>query len=341
MLRCTSLLPCYPELAPASATRSVDTHHRSVKAQWLLLAGLLSLSVSAAVAHGQNDTPQSDASAAGLHARQCYGQSPGDAHKLSTKSGDLPGTTEGQEAAQTDSTLAKLPLRIPGLENATTGSDQNGARCEREHSDKAQQPHPEDTAGVADLPVLPQTDSTHPNVSYSDGALKVTGHGAHLAQILKSIKALTGIEMDIPASVEENQIFDDVGPAPLREALVKLLDGARLNYLILGSLRDPQGVTQLVLTAETSSAQIKTPAAGVTTEQASGPALYGAGFGDATAQDTAAAEPAQVQANAIPVNVNIQQVAAAAGKTPGEILDELQKKQIQQLDQQTVQPAPQ
>ena len=341
MLRCTNLLLCYPELATASARRPVDTHRRRIATQWLMLAGLLSLSLFAAKAQGQNDTPQSDASAAAVHAEQCDGQSPADPHKLSIKSGDLSGATEEPEVAQTDSTAAKTALRIPGLDSSAPASDQDGARCARPHSEAAKQPHPKDAAGSADPPVLPNADSTEPGVTYSDGVLKVTGHGQRLAQILENIKALTGIRMDIPESLEENQIFDDVGPAPVREALIKLLDGARLNYLILGSPQDPQAVSQLVLTAEASTAQAKTPATAVTVAQAGGPALYGAGFGDATGQDTAAVESAPNPADAIPVNVNIQQAAAAAGKTPGEILDELQKKQIQQLDQQNAQTAPQ
>jgi hypothetical protein len=340
MLRCTNLLPCYPELATTSAAGSVDMHHRRFAAQSLLLAGLLSLSLSAAMAQGQSGTTQSDASVTGVHPEQCDGQIPGDAHKLSTKSGDPSGTTEGQEAAQTDSTLTKMPLHISGLDSSAPAPDQDGARCARPHSETAKQTQPKDTAGSVDVPVLPQADAPEPNVSYSDGVLKVTGHGERLAQILENIKALTGIQMDIPASLEENQIFDDVGPAPVREALIKLLDGARLNYLILGSPQDPHKVSQLVLTAEAATAQIKTPVAGVTVAQASGPSLYGAGFGDTTGQDTAAEEPPPPAANAIPVNVNIQQAAAAAGKTPGEILDELQKKQIQQLDEQSAQTAP-
>jgi hypothetical protein len=341
MLRCTNLLPCYPELATASATGSVDTHHRRIAAQWLLLAGLLSLSLSAAMAQGQSDTTQSNASVAGVHPEQCDGQIPGDAHKLSTKSVEPSGTTEGQEAAQTGSTLTQMPLRISGVDSSAPAPDQDGARCARPHSETAKQPPPKDTAASADVPVLPQADATEPNVSYSDGVLKVTGHGERLAQILENIKSLTGIQMDIPASLEENQIFDDVGPAPVRDALIKLLDGARLNYLILGSPQDPQRVSQLVLTAETTTAQVKTPVAGVTVAQASGPTLYGAGFGDSTGQEAAAEEPPPPPAaNAIPVNVNIQQAAAAEGKTPGEILDELQKKQIQQLDEQSAQTAP-
>jgi hypothetical protein len=46
-------------------------------------------------------------------------------------------------------------------------------------------------------------------------------------------------------------------------------------------------------------------------------------------------------ATAEPVNSKIQQAATASGKTPGQILDEMQKKQLQQLDEQAAQPAPQ
>jgi hypothetical protein len=40
----------------------------------------------------------------------------------------------------------------------------------------------------------------------------------------------------------------------------------------------------------------------------------------------------------IPAGFNVQQAATASGKTPGQILDELQKQQMQALDSQNPQP---
>jgi hypothetical protein len=187
--------------------------------------------------------------------------------------------------------------------------------------------------------VFPQPDPTAPIVSYSDGELKVVGHGARLGKILETIKALTGITLDLPADGADIQIFDDVGPAPVRKALIQLLDGSKLNYVILGSSETPQRVRQLILTAQTSTMPASTlgSASGSPIEQAKGPTLYGEGFGEVSPQPEPvqpAINPAAI-ANAIPVNVNIQKEAAASGKTPGQILDELQKKQLQQLDDQS------
>jgi hypothetical protein len=240
--------------------------------------------------------------------------------------------------------LTKLPLRLSGIENSTGPSDEEVAQCKHDLNDAAEQSQPKTSAESADRPVLPQVDSGAPIVSYKDGELKVVGHGARLGSILEIVKSLTGIALDIPQDGAENQISDDIGPAPLRQALINLLDGARLNYLILGSSEDPQGIKQIILTAQTSTSQIgkPAPAAGLSTEQASGPALYGSGFGAASGPDTAIVEPVvPTPANSIPVNVNIQQAAASSGKTPGEVLDELQKKQLQQLDDQAAQSAPQ
>jgi hypothetical protein len=179
-------------------------------------------------------------------------------------------------------------------------------------------------------------------VTYSGGELKVVGHGARLGQILETIKALTGITLEVPQDSADNQIFDDVGPAPARQALMQLLDGTRLNYVILSSSEDPQSVKGLILTAQTAMMPTTTlgSAKELPTEQASGPALYGAGFSEATGQ-APPIEPAANTPSPVPVNPTIQQEATASGKTPGQILDELQKKQLQQLDARAAQSAPQ
>ncbi|MBT9329585.1 hypothetical protein [Paracidobacterium acidisoli] len=176
-------------------------------------------------------------------------------------------------------------------------------------------------------------------MSYIGGELTVSGHGARLGQILDSIKGLTGIAIDAPPQSADNRIFDDIGPASARRVLEILLDGSNVNYVLVSSPQDSQHVQQLILTARTNEPP-PVPAgaaAGAMAEQAGGPTLYGAGFGGG---EVPVVQPAAVEAvadpggNGIPTNVNIQQAATASGKTPGQILDELQKKQLQELDAQ-------
>jgi len=336
MQRCHNFLPRHNTLATVTAT-IICKGSRHLFGQMLLAAALVALPVSASIAKGQTSKPQDDASTATVHTQVCEGQPPDNQHNLSTKSGTTSAVTEEQEATHSDSASAKEPLRLPGVEDSTGAADQQGAQCKRP---APKQWRPEESAG-GNQPVSPQADSTAPIVTYSGGQLKVVGHGARLGQILETIKALTGIALEVPQESADNQIFDEVGPAPARQALMQLLDGTRLNYVILSSSEDPQRVKELILTAQTSMpASTPGPAIGRSTEQASGPALYGAGFSEATGE-APAIEPAVNAATGIPVNANIQQLATASGKTPGEILGELQKKQTQRLDEQAAQSAPQ
>jgi hypothetical protein len=306
----------------------------------LLAAALVALPLSTSIAKGQTSKPQEDASSANVHTEVCEGQTPDNQHNLSTKAGATSAVTEEQEATHSDSASAPQPLRLPGVGNSTGAADQHGAQCKRPHNDAPKQSQPKDSAGAN--PPVPQADSTAPIVTYSGGQLKVVGHGARLEQILETIKALTGITLEVPQDSADNQIFDDVGPAPARQALMQLLDGIKLNYVILGSSGEPERVNGLILTAQTSMMPTTTlgSANGLPTEQASGPALYGAGFSETTGQ-AAPIEPMANAATAEPVNSKIQQAATASGKSPGQILDEMQKKQLQQLDEQAAQSAPQ
>ena len=122
-----------------------------------------------------------------------------------------------------------------------------------------------------------------------------------------------------------------------------LLEGSKYNYLIIGSREHPELATRLILTMRQGRDAASMVAS---TEPAQGmPAgtLYGAQGSQEDAQT--AIEPQQppipVQPTAIPssvpVGVNVQQMAIDSHKTPGQILDELQKRQQQTLDDQAAQ----
>ncbi len=339
MQRSHLFLPRHNAFATVTATIICKGPHH-LSGQMLLAAALVALPVSASIAKGQTSNPQDDASTAIVHTQVCEGQTPDSQHNLSTKSGTPSAVTKEQEATPSDSASAKTALHLPRVEDSTGAADQQGAQCKRPHSDAPKQWRPEESSG-ANQPVYPQADSNAPIVTYSGGQLKVVGHGARLGQILETIKALTGIRLEVPQESADNQIFDDVGPAPARQALMKLLDGTGLNYVMLGASDDPGRVKALILTAQASMMPVTAPgsAKDLPTEQASGPALYGAGFNEATGQ-AATIEPV-TNTSTEPVNPTIQQAATASGKTPGQILDELQKKQLQQLDAQAEQSAPQ
>jgi hypothetical protein len=347
MLRCRALLP-NPDIYATVTVAIRYARRRSLRlsGQLLLPAALGLLLASAPAIYGQSGTPENTTTPAASSDAICTIPATDNQHSLATKSDSTSTTAEEQTASQPGSESSKRPVALPGVQGQTSEVAAEDAQCKRETKDATTTWQPKDPAVKVDQPVLPAADPTAPVLSFSDGKLTVTGNGARLGQILEAIKKLTGISLDIPASGADEQIFDNVGPAPPREVLERLLNGSNLNYVILSSSENPQQIQQLILTARTEAPPTTPgPGTGAVAEQATGPALYGgAGFNNEASGESAppvAPEPAVAVGNGNPVNANVQQAANASGKTVGQILDELQKKQLQQLDDQAAQAGPQ
>ena len=129
-----------------------------------------------------------------------------------------------------------------------------------------------------------------------------------------------------------------------------LLEGSKFNYLIVGSREHPGLPTRLILTVRQGpdAASMVASTQQPTQEMPAG-TLYGAQGSQEDAQAQTPVEPQQLPVPAqptaipssIPVGVNVQQMAVDSNKSPGQILDELQKRQQQTLDDQAAQQSPQ
>ena len=118
-------------------------------------------------------------------------------------------------------------------------------------------------------------------------------------------------------------------------------DGLRAHSGAFGFL--PQLVTRLVLSEQNNKPA--TPL--VTSAQAqavtSQPELYGGQGVEVADTDPQASQPPPgpppiqpaATPSSVPTGINLQQLAAQSGKTTNQILDELQKRQLQQLDDQS------
>lgn len=176
-----------------------------------------------------------------------------------------------------------------------------------------------------------------PKVSYSNGQLTVAGHGATFDEVMAAIRTQTGIGIEVPAGMADQHLFENVGPMPVREALVRLLDGTPFNYVLVSSTENPSLIRKVILTARGSGpSQAPQPVTSLLVrEQVAGPALYGGdGFSTGADPSEVAAEAPANPPNGTTINPEVRQAAAASGKTPAQIIDELQKKQIQDLDRQ-------
>jgi AMIN domain len=102
------------------------------------------------------------------------------------------------------------------------------------------------TAGAELVTAAPQTPL---QVSYREGLLGIHSNKATLSEVLYAIQQRTGADISIPAGAEQEIVVADIPPAPAAEALAKLLNGSRFNFLILNSANDPRQLDRVILSA--------------------------------------------------------------------------------------------
>lgn len=261
--------------------------------------------------------------------------------------GSLPSQASArQDQTATEGGTDRLKLSTKAGE---TPSEPQGQFCRRERTDQNLRPSVSpDQPDTAPASSQPATDP--PIAQVTDGKLTIRANGQNFASVLESVRAATGLTVEMPPSANSDPVFLNFGPAKVSDALVALLDGTNYNYMILGSDQDPRVVKRLILTAKagagTETLVASTQAAPVVAQGS----LYGGLRPDtgAEASEPPPPPPVPIQPSAIsssiPVGTNIQKLAAESGKTTGQILDELQKQQEQMLDEQAAsqsQSAPQ
>lgn len=96
-------------------------------------------------------------------------------------------------------------------------------------------------------------------VSYREGLLGIRSTKATLSEVLYAIQQRTGADISIPAGAEQERVVADISPAPAAEALARLLNGSRFNFLILNSADDPRQLDRVILTPRTDSGFVPPP----------------------------------------------------------------------------------
>lgn len=173
-----------------------------------------------------------------------------------------------------------------------------------------------------------------PRVTFENGQLTIDAPNSTLGDILRAVRKQTGAEIDVPDARE--RVATTIGPGPAQEVMAQLLNGSRFNYVLLGSPEDPKALTRVVLVARSASEMANHPApAQAAADQASGDQSQPDSSNDSSEADTA--QP--VEDNGTP-DPNADQPAADADqqtqpgvKTPQELLQEMQQRQLQ-LQQQ-------
>jgi hypothetical protein len=174
--------------------------------------------------------------------------------------------------------------------------------------------------------------SIPPQVTYKDGQLAITALNSTLGDILRAVRKQTGAEIEIPEARE--RVVVHLGPGPAREVLAELLNGSRFNYVLLGSVLDPNGLTRVVLVAKTG----RDNASGSNqSAQQSQPMMNQAANMQPPPEQTDDAEVEENTDDSADQAAEADQPTAADQpevKTPQQMLQEMQQRQLQ-LQQQT------
>ncbi len=155
-----------------------------------------------------------------------------------------------------------------------------------------------------------------PRVSFSNNELTVVAQNSSLGEILNAIRAATGMKVDGP-SASADRVTAKIGPAPVRDVLLSLLEGSRLDFAILGSATDPTVVERLVLSARSTGGDTN--------------------YASAT-QQPQPTEPSDSASSDDDDNPGFAQPATAAPaqpvKTPEQLLEDLKKLEADRAQQQ-------
>ncbi len=210
---------------------------------------------------------------------------------------------------------------------------QNAPTTHRVHSKKkavVPPPLPSGTRGPVPQVPLDAIPAVAPDVSYQDGLLTIVAPNSTLGDILRGVRKYTSADIDIPATANE-RVVTRLGPAPAREVMAELLNGSRFNYILLGSPADANALVRVVLVAKTPDTPSPADAAA-------------AASNGAPAQAANAAEAAEAEAaDDSPGDDSVDQSAAEAEqpapgdqpgvKTPQQLLQEMQQRQLQMQQQ--------
>lgn len=252
----------------------------------------------------------------------------------------------GISAAQTPT--PQTPARL-------ASTTRTGARRHPPKAKKIQLPPPLPSGPQGPVPQIPldSIPAVAPQVSYQGGELTIVAPNSTLGDILRAVRKQTAAEIEIPANANE-RVATHLGPGPACSVVAELLNGSKFNYVLLGSASDTTQLTRVVLVAKTSDAT-GTNAPGQQQQPGMNPAAGIAvsmipqqDVGSPDANDSEAAVDDSVDDNADQNAAEAEQQQAPGGqdqsgiKTPQQMLQEMQQRQLQmqQQQQQPGQPLP-
>lgn len=282
--------------------------------------------MTSGLAHGQNISSSPNSATSN---KVCEGNPP-------PQSSSQQASADSQSATEDGPNRLKLSTKA-GQET----SEPQGQFCRREHSD-----HDDIRPAVkSDQPdsVTKPAQSAAPIAQVTDGKLLINANGQDFASVLESVRSASGFTIEMPSTLGSEPVFLETGPTSVADGLVALLSGTNYNYIIVGSEQDPRIVKRLILTERASGPPATLVASTQAPPVAPQPSLYGGvpAETEAEASEPPPPPPTPIQPkvipSSVPTGINVQKMAAESGKSVNQILDELQKRQMQVLDEQAAQ----
>jgi hypothetical protein len=171
-----------------------------------------------------------------------------------------------------------------------------------------------------------------PHVTFQDGQLTIVAPNSTLGDILRAVRKLTGAEMEIPANATE-RVVTNLGPGPAPFVVAALLNGSHFNYVLLGAPSDANTLTRVVLVAKSGPDTTPAPPAQTPLANAVSPPQPIVAETAPETADADAADDADDNADQNAAETEQQPVpgtpADAAVKTPQQLLQEMQQRQLQ------------
>ena len=206
--------------------------------------------------------------------------------------------------------------------------------------------HAKKQAPVAEVPQTPPPPPTleeqppvPPQVTYQNGQLSIDSRNATLSQVLHSVQSQIGASIDMPPGAGSERVVASLGPGKPKDVLASLLNGSKFNYVILGEANNPGAVQKVILMAKSSSGS----ASSVTTAQNNFHPPPQPQVVEQPDDEYPQNEP-EVENQVVPGQPGGEQgtpdVINPAGRTPEQLLQDLQRAQQQQQQlQQQLNPA--
>jgi len=185
------------------------------------------------------------------------------------------------------------------------------------------------------VPLRPSQMAAVPaRVSYANGMLTIVAENSTMADIIAQLRAATGIKIETVGGPSGDRVAARIGPAPVRDVILSLVQGSQYDFIILGVLGQPDAVERVILTPRVAGGNSPAPqparAARAFNTVYEAPPVETPVDDDNEGFAAPAPQPAQPSPQGVPNPTDPN----APAKTPEQLLEELRRMEEQRNNPQ-------